>query len=696
MSALSWTACARLFAVVGLLACGNSLAQSQTTLLSTVHTVAAATVGVPVEENFQVSAAGTYQVKLTDLGAQLSTPAALSSITAAVSNGSATVGTPFIADTSGSQTGVYRMQFSATAAGSYVIHVVGTPGTVPGSGPIGLLVTNVADDSQVAAFSDTLALPSSTTVTNVGVLNDTFTITTAGSYQVTLSDLQLPQALTTLQLAITSPGGGSLLTTLATSPGSPTASASVSLQPGTYDIFAAGQACPPGSTTQQPCTIIDAGLYGVSVSPAGGGALLYSNAIPVGAVATVASPALAAGSYTFRLADLTFPGALANVGAAVTLGGQSVAQLTATGTQTLTATASTYQVFAFGVPKTSGEGSYTVTLQPSTGAPVVSVARAVTVAGGPAYAYNYDTTTVGGETYALSLADFSFPVPFSALSVVAVQNGAVLGSAVNPANSPQNISPVAGPVTLLVFAQSATSGGLFGLNLTANGAGSAAFETTQGVGQPFHADKVSVTTGGNYQVNVSDLGFPTPLANLAVLVTRGTSILGSAFTAGSFNFQATGGDYFVNFLAQPQGAYQAGTYAITVATAPPAPTVTLQSSAASVTSGGTVTLTWSSQNTTSCTASGGWSGSQTTAGTATSPAITANTTFTLTCTGSGGNAANSVTVNIATSSSSSSHGGGAVGPGMIALLLGLVLLRIGAGRLGVLSGRHTPGAGYPC
>jgi hypothetical protein len=68
----------------------------------------------------------------------------------------------------------------------------------------------------------------------------------------------------------------------------------------------------------------------------------------------------------------------------------------------------------------------------------------------------------------------------------------------------------------------------------------------------------------------------------------------------------------------------------------------------------------------------------------------------LTCIGSGGSAANSATVNIATSSSSSSHGGGAVSPGMIAFLLGSILLRIGAGQLGMVSGRHTRRSGHPC
>ncbi len=59
----------------------------------------------------------------------------------------------------------------------------------------------------------------------------------------------------------------------------------------------------------------------------------------------------------------------------------------------------------------------------------------------------------------------------------------------------------------------------------------------------------------------------------------------------------------------------------------------------------TTTLSWSSTNSTACTASGGWSGAQATSGTYVTPPLTAATTYTLTCTGTGGTSApSSVTV----------------------------------------------------
>src|SRR5262249_4604202 len=142
--------------------------------------------------------------------------------------------------------------------------------------------------------------------------------------------------------------------------------------------------------------------------------------------------------------------------------------------------------------------------------------------------------------------------------------------------------------------------------------------------------------------------------------------------------------YLVNFIALPTGTYLAGTYSLVVQAAPAAATATLQASATSVSSGGTVTLEWSSANTTSCTASstpgGVWSGNLATSGTAPSGAITASTVFTVTCAGSDGTTpTQSVTVGVSSGSSGSStgHGGGGSIQLDVLLMLGaLIALRL--------------------
>jgi hypothetical protein len=78
-----------------------------------------------------------------------------------------------------------------------------------------------------------------------------------------------------------------------------------------------------------------------------------------------------------------------------------------------------------------------------------------------------------------------------------------------------------------------------------------------------------------------------------------------------------------------------------------APTATLSANPTSVTAGGASTLSWSSTNAATCTASGGWSGALATAGTQSTGALMADATFSLSCTGpSGTSAAAMATVSV--------------------------------------------------
>src|SRR5262249_54877993 len=133
---------------------------------------------------------------------------------------------------------------------------------------------------------------------------------------------------------------------------------------------------------------------------------------------------------------------------------------------------------------------------------------------------------------------------------------------------------------------------------------------------------------------------------------------------------------YVSFIAQPGGTDEAGTYAITVGPPPPAPSVTLNSDVSSVASGGTVKLTWSSQNADTCTASGAWSGSQPLSGSTTSGAITASSTFTLTCNGAGGSAASTASVSVDPPKSGSGGGGGTLTAPWLAVLALLALWQL--------------------
>jgi hypothetical protein len=80
----------------------------------------------------------------------------------------------------------------------------------------------------------------------------------------------------------------------------------------------------------------------------------------------------------------------------------------------------------------------------------------------------------------------------------------------------------------------------------------------------------------------------------------------------------------------------------------PAPTVVLSATPSSVTAGTASTLTWASTNTTSCTASGAWSGTQPTSGSVSTGALNQNSVYTITCAGSGGSASASTVVSVST------------------------------------------------
>jgi hypothetical protein len=108
---------------------------------------------------------------------------------------------------------------------------------------------------------------------------------------------------------------------------------------------------------------------------------------------------------------------------------------------------------------------------------------------------------------------------------------------------------------------------------------------------------------------------------------------------------------------------------------PGAPELTL--AATSVAAGSSTTLSWSSVNATSCTATGSWSGTLATSGTQTiSPTTAGSLTYGLTCANSAGSSTAStvtLTVTAAAAATTSSGGGGALGP---LTVLGLLVLSL--------------------
>ena len=121
----------------------------------------------------------------------------------------------------------------------------------------------------------------------------------------------------------------------------------------------------------------------------------------------------------------------------------------------------------------------------------------------------------------------------------------------------------------------------------------------------------------------------------------GTKAVSGSQSTGALKANAT---YSLTCTGPGGNATQAAAVSVTSTT--PAPTLSFSVTPSSIDTGSASTLSWSAANATSCTASGGWSGSKATSGTQSTGALTANASYTLTCTGTGGSASKSAAVTV--------------------------------------------------
>ncbi len=619
-------------------------------VLDETSLVGSPTVAPPAEYSFTATNAQALTVTLTDF----QQPAAFTSLQIAVTLDDTLVGSVGLA------TGAATAKLAVpAAAGNYTLHVIGTPPIVSpntqGFGSFGVCVAPATSPTSCIAaysFSGNIQTPATISTAGTSTLNTNFTSTVAGAYTVTLTDDAFPVALQTLQGGITQ--GSTPIGTVAAG------TTLVTLAAGTsYQLLLGAVA---NATVQ-------AGLYGIKITDPTGAAI-FDRTLPVGTMpaSTVVNNTSAA-SLSMSLTDFAYPSALATVGVAVTEGSVSLAQLTAPGTlSNFAAPAGSLEIWQYAVAGAQ-PGVYSLNLTNGT-ASVLSATKVVNPAAvsGQSYAFAVDLTSAG--TYNLVARDFQFPASLQSISATVAQNGAVLQR-----TSAGDFTAAAGYVIVVVDAVPPSSGnGIFGVTVQTSGASpQILLDQTQAVGGVFNTRTVILGNSGSYDVTLADLGFPALFQNLALVVSQGSQVLGKIYGGGTFSVSGTPGvQYLLTFVATPnaQGAASTqnyGLYSIRMASSPP--TVVFTAASSSVTAGQPVTLTWSSQNATSCTAGGnsGWTGSESTSGTL-SLAIAATVTLTLSCTGPGGSAAQSVTVTAAAAAGKSSGGGGGLDWWMLALL----------------------------
>ena len=602
----------------------------------------------PSEFPFTVTTAEALTVTLTDF--QL--PAAFSSLQIAVTLGDTLVGSASVDPT----THTAAVPVPA-ATGDYVLRVIGTPAAPQGSGSFGACVTRNSDPTPrpcVAgySFSGNIQTPSAASSPPSSLLDTTFTATVSGVYTVTITDDMFPVALQSV-----SGGMANGSTPINTTPFTFGAN-QVTLVAGTTYTLILGALADATAT---------AGLYSVHIADPNGAAV-FDRTLPVGTMksSTTVDNATAQ-TLGLTLTDFAYPAALASVGAAVTEGSTPLGKLTAPGTLTNVAVPKgSIEIWQYAVAGAE-PGVYSLSLSNSTASlfSTTQVVGAGTAATAQSFAFVVTLPAAG--TYNLTVSDFQLPSALQALTATVAQNGVALQQ-----TSSGDFTGARGLAIVLVGAQPPTGGiGLFDVTVVQPGASpQTLLDQIQGVGGALNSQTINVGTSGSYDATLTDLGFPTMFQDLAAVVSSGGTVLGKIYGGGTFHFATTPGQYVVTFVATP-GTQNYGLYSLRIASS--APTVTLTASATSVTTGGAVTLTWSSQNATACTASGGtgWAGSQTTSGTL-SLAIAATESLTLTCTGPGGSAAQSVSVTAA-AAPASHGGGGSLGISMLAALALLVL-----------------------
>lgn len=636
-------------AAAALLLCsGNARAD---VLIDSTNLVGLPTVAAPSQFSFTATATEALTVTLTDF----QTPAAFTNLQIAVSQDDTLVGSATV-DSSHSAT----VAISATAGSAYVLYVIGTPASTQGFGSFGACVTRNADPTPRScvpaySFSSNLETPSAPSNTGISTLNTTFTATSTGTYQVTITDDAFPVALQMVSATIFNGSTqiGGVLTGGAATP--------VTLTGGvTYTLLVAAQAA------ANP----QAGLYGVHITDPSG-TPVFDRTLPVGGLsASTIVPNPTSQPLTLTLNDLAYPAALGSLGAAVTSGGLPLGDLTAAGTlANIMAPAASLEVWQYATAG-GGPGVYALSLTSSTNTlySTTQVVNPGSAAASGSFAFVVQLPVAA--TYDLSVSDFQFPGVLQSLSSTIAQNGVPL-----TVDSSGNFMASAGLAVVLVDAQPPSSGsGIFAVTVQTTGSpAQILLDQTQPVGGVFNTQVINYGNSGSFAVTLQDLGFPTNFQNLAVVLSQGSQVLGKIFGNGTFPITATPGQYVLTFVATP-GAQNYGLYSIKIASA--VPTLTFSATPASVTPGQTVQLTWSSQNATSCTAAGnsGWTGNEPLTGT-TAVSIAANVTLTLTCVGAGGSVTQSVAVAVTTPpSSGSTGGGGSLDPALLSLLATLLLI----------------------
>lgn len=395
-----------------------------------------------------------------------------------------------------------------------------------------------------------------------------FTVTTAGSYVVTLKDVSvdsgLPRSLQSLQALVTRDlqvvARLSIEYTGQTNVAPLPQTGTFAGTPGTYRVHVLGAVAANEA----------GGLFSVDVAPSAGGASIFAVAE---AIATPNGPAPeqtvlqtefttpVTGTYRVRALDRAFPAALTSRNVLVLqrtpttqVAVSNNGAFSASDVGTFSAQAgNTYELFVIATTTVGGAGLYGAIVQ-----------------GGPSDTVIYRSENGVGRlppprplsiastaTHTLALTDLQFPVALDSYSAAVIQNDAFVGSAAGA--TPANLSLSAGSAQLFVFAASQTTGAL---SASLSNGGQVAYadvhitDASPDVTTPtiYSFSPTDPVTAGTYALTLNDLDFPTALPGLRAAVVQGATLVDQLTAAGNKDMTLQAGKVRVLVAVTPPPA----------------------------------------------------------------------------------------------------------------------------------------------
>lgn len=389
----------------------------------------------------------------------------------------------------------------------------------------------------VAAHAETLLDETGTIVAPTApsaVLRE-FEVVSAGSYDLTLTDFAVPQALTAVRAAVLRDGVIVRQIDFGTAS---TAIATFDATPGTYALSVVGT---PGAT--------GIGTIGALVRQGAAPAVLEitetinaANPPPPDTRQSLDTTFAVAdtGDYRVSLADLGFPAALAAARLSIVREGGAglTAQLAAPGVATFTATPGNYRLFVIADAEvTTGAGVYFVAVSSvATDAPLyrrmLPVGHIEELGGG----------LLSAGEHSLVGTDLGIPAPLNALNLAVTSEGRLVTRLDAPGSVLFTADSAGHEVLSASKAASNTSGSL-AAELRGGGGSVLSFVSTPSDGANAGATTLTgvVTTAGPHRLRLTDFAFPQGFSALRATVTQGGVSVATLNTPGTLDVDLAAG-----------------------------------------------------------------------------------------------------------------------------------------------------------